>query len=253
MQAGVRRHGRKEQGAGESPIPTGAGAQGPASTPDPVEDPLTRLLRRWGVPPVALQPAVAQLTPLLDWTDAVHLAQALTPCAPGGIGAGDLQALKSGALAALRRLQVETCADFADALLARESSEPLATPLPLADALAPYRLHHAQRQRAMAARVGALRQQLREQLVGSGRPRLRQLAGFDAVFERALAAHASRALAELTARLFGARAERHQQQDALRWRRLLWRDLQDALQAELALRLLPLRGLIEALQPPSTE
>ena len=79
MQAGVRRHGRKEQGAGESPIPAGAGAQGPASTPDPVEDPLTRLLRRWGVPPVALQPAVAQLTPLLDWTDAVHLAQAALP------------------------------------------------------------------------------------------------------------------------------------------------------------------------------
>ena len=55
------------------------------------------------------------------------------------------------------------------------------------------------------------------------------------------------------ARLFGARAERHHRQDALRWRRALWRDLQDALQAELALRLLPLQGLIEALEHPATE
>ena len=250
MQAGVRLNGRREQGGAEAPQRVGARA---AARSLPAEDLLPRLLRRWGVPAAPWQPAVAQLSPLLDWTDAVHLAQALSSGDAAATDPIELRPLHTAAQAALHRLGSEMRADFADALLARESSEPLATPLPLADALAPYRLHHAQRQRAMAARVGALRQQLREQLVGSGSPRLRQLAGLDAVFERALAAHASRALAELTARLFGARAERHHRQDALRWRRALWRDLQDALQAELALRLLPLQGLIEALEHPATE
>ena len=150
MQAGVRLNGRREQGGAEAPQRVGARA---AARSLPAEDLLPRLLRRWGVPAAPWQPAVAQLSPLLDWTDAVHLAQALSSGDAAATDPIELRPLHTAAQAALHRLGSEMRADFADALLARESSEPLATPLPLADALAPYRLHHAQRQRAMASRV----------------------------------------------------------------------------------------------------
>ena len=121
--------------------------------------------------------------------------------------------------------------------------------VPLADLLAPFRLHHSQQQRGMAARVATLRERLRPRLAeASGR--LARLAELDSLFERALAEPERRALAGLPA-LLTRRAETHHATDPRHWRHRFWADLQRALRAELDLRLQPVRGLVEALHGPA--
>ena len=208
-------------------------------------EPLARVLLQWGIAPAAQRPVAERLGNSLGWADAIGLSQVLaTAPAPTASTAARREALDwSGA--ALARLQDELAAAFDDALLARESAEPAPPGVALPDLLAPYRLHHAQQQRSMAARIATLRERLRPRLAEASGP-LARLAQLDAVFERALAAQERERLAGLPA-LLTRRAETHHAADPRGWRARLWADLQRLLRAELDLRLQPVLGLIEAL------
>ncbi|MFX7977232.1 DUF3348 family protein, partial [Acinetobacter baumannii] len=69
--------------------------------------------------------------------------------------------------------------------------------VPLADQLAPFRLHHSQQQRAMAARVATLRERLRPRLAEASGA-LARLAQLDALIERATLTAERERLAGLT-------------------------------------------------------
>lgn len=224
----------------------------PGLNPGPTHAPtLAELLGRWGHAAAPPLPLAERLGACLDWTDAVLLSQALAaPEVAAVADAPSLATVTDWAQAALERLQVELRAGFADPLLAAESALPEtpATDASLDDALAAYRLHHGQQQRAMAQRCAGLRERLRGRLSACGSARLARLAQLDAVFDRALAARERQALAALGGRLLTQRAAVHRAADAQRWRRPFWADLQLLLQAELDFRLQAPLGLIEALQ-----
>lgn len=211
----------------------------------PAAEPLARLLLQWGVAPPPAAPVAERLGGWLGWADAIGLSQVLaTPPAAGSNAAAQATA-RAWASAALERLQAELTAAFDDALLARDAAEPTPAGVPLADLLAPFRLHHSQQQRSMAARIATLRERLRPHLADSSGA-LARLAQLDAMFERAIAAQERERLAGLPA-LLTQRAERHHAADPRRWRAVFWADLQRALRAELDLRLQPVLGLINAL------
>ncbi|NCT85610.1 MAG: DUF3348 domain-containing protein [Comamonadaceae bacterium] len=216
-----------------------------AAPPPHAPEPLARLLLQWGVAPPPAAPVAQRLGGWLGWADAIGLSQVLaTPPAAAANAAARREAL-DWADAALQRLQAELTAAFDDALLARESAEAAPDGVPLADLLAPYRLHHAQQQRGMAARIATLRERLRPRLAESSGP-LARLAQLDALFERAILAQERTLLAGLPA-LLTRRAESHHAADPRHWRTRFWADLQRALRAELDLRLQPVLGLAEAL------
>lgn len=209
-------------------------------------EPLARLLLQWGVAPVPAAPVAQRLGGWLGWADAIGLSQVLaTPPAAGANAAARREAL-DWAGAALERLQAELTGAFDDALLAMESAQTAPEGVPLADLLAPYRLHHTQQQRSMAARVATLRERLRPRLAEASGA-LARLAQLDAMFERAIAAQERPLLATLPA-LLTRRAADHHTADPRRWRARFWADLQRALRAELDLRLQPVQGLVEALR-----
>lgn len=210
-------------------------------------DPLPRLLLQWGVAPApAAAPVAARLGGGLGWADAIGLSQVLAS-APGSVAdAAAHREAQDWANAALDRLRTDLAAGFDDALLARDAAEPAPEGVPLADLLAPFRLHHAQQQRAMAARIATLRERLRPRLAEAAGD-LARLAQLDAVLERAVAGAERQALAGLPA-LLTKRAETHHAADPRRWRARLWADLQRLLRAELDLRLQPVLGLMESLE-----
>lgn len=213
--------------------------------PPHATEPLARLLLQWGVAPRPTAPVAERLGGWLGWADAIGLSQVLAaPPAATSDAAARREAL-DWAGAALERLQAELGAAFDDALLARESAEEAPDGVPLADLLAPYRLHHAQQQRSMAARVTTLRERLRPRLAEASGT-LARLAQLDALFERATQAQERTLLGSLPA-LLTRRAESHRATDPRRWRTRFWADLQRALRAELDLRLQPVQGLLEAL------
>ncbi|MFG6486566.1 DUF3348 family protein [Roseateles sp. BYS78W] len=208
-------------------------------------EPLARLLLQWGVAPVRTAPVAERLGAGLGWADAIGLSQVLaTPPATGTNPAAQREA-KDWATAALDRLQAELAAAFDDAELAADAAAPAPEGVALADLLAPFRLHHAQQQRSMAARIATLRERLRPRLTEASGA-LARLAQLDALFERALATQERERLAGLAA-LLTKRAESHHAADPRRWRTRFWADLQRALRAELDLRLQPVQGLVEAL------
>lgn len=222
------------------PAPMHAAPTSPLAT-----EPLARLLLQWGVAPAPAAPVAERLGGWLGWADAIGLSQVLAAAPATGTDAAARRAAQDWAGAALERLQVELTAAFDDALLARESAEAAPDGVPLADLLAPYRLHHAQQQRGMAARIATLRERLRPRLVEASAT-LARLAQLDAVFERATVAQERTLLAGLPA-LLTRRAEHHRAADPRHWRARFWADLQRALRAELDLRLQPVQGLVEAL------
>ncbi|RZJ11689.1 MAG: DUF3348 family protein [Rubrivivax sp.] len=211
-------------------------------------EPLARLLLQWGVPPVPLAPVAERLSGGLGWADAIGLSQVLAAPLVAADGSSPRREVQGWAAAALDRVQGDLLNAFDDALLARDAAEPSPDGVPLADLLAPFRLHHAQQQRNMAARVASLRERLRPRLAEiSGA--LARLAQLDALFERALAAQERERLAALPA-LLTRRAETHHAADPRRWRHRLLADLQRLLRAELDLRLQPVLGLLDALHDP---
>ncbi|MBL8277777.1 MAG: DUF3348 family protein [Pelomonas sp.] len=217
-----------------------------STLPQPLNaEPLARLLLQWGVAPAPAAPVAERLGGWLGWADAIGLSQVLATPAATARHPGAHQQAVDWAGAALARLQDELSAAFDDALLARDAAEPAPEGVPLADLLAPFRLHHTQQQRSMAARIATLRERLRPHLADSSAA-LARLAQLDALFERATAGPERERLAGLPA-LLTQRAERHQAADPRGWRARFWADLQRALRAELDLRLQPVLGLIEAL------
>ena len=216
-----------------------------APPPSLASEPLARLLLQWGVAPVPAAPVAERLGSGLGWADAIGLSQVLATAPGASASAGARHEALDWATAALDRLQAELAAGFADAELAGDAAQAAPEGVPLADLLAPFRLHHAQQQRSMAARIATLRERLRPRLAEASGP-LARLAQLDALFERALAAQERQRLAALPA-LLTRRAEAHHAADPRRWRQRFWADLQRALRAELDLRLQPVLGLIEAL------
>lgn len=211
----------------------------------PAAEPLARLLLQWGVAPRPAAPVAERLGGWLGWADAIGLSQVLATPPAAGADATARREARDWAAAALDRVQADLLAAFDDAELARDAAEPAPEGLALNDLLAPFRLHHSQQQRAMAARIASLRERLRPRLAESSGP-LARLAELDALLERAVAARERERLAGLAA-LLTARAEAHQGADPRRWRHRVWADLQRLLRAELDLRLQPVLGLIEAL------
>lgn len=204
---------------------------------------LRRLLLDWGLKP-GLPPQSAfgeRLAAWLDWRDAIALSQALTT-APSA-QAADQAAVLDWANAALDRLRLELQAGFASTVLVGEIGEELTMSV---EAVAAFRLHHVQQQRAMAARIATLRERLRVRLAAAS-TELARLASLDAVFDQALAGRERQLLAALPAQL-PQLAEVMQVQFQTRWRPRLWAELQRALQLELELRLQPVLGLVAALE-----
>ncbi|MFG6468054.1 DUF3348 family protein [Roseateles sp. BYS87W] len=206
-------------------------------------EPLARLLLQWGVPPAPPAPVAQRLGAGLGWADAIGLSQVLA--APAAPHRQSSAAARDWAEAALERLRGDLHNAFDDALLARDAAEPAPEGVPLADLLAPFRLHHAQQQRLMAARIASLRERLRPHLAETSGP-LARLAQLDAMFERATATTERERLAGLPV-LLTRRAEAHHAAQPRGWRAPFWADLQRLLHAELDLRLQPVLGLIEAL------
>lgn len=217
-----------------------------AAPPQPLAaEPLARLLLQWGVAPLPAAPVAERLGGWLGWADAIGLSQVLATAPAASADAAARREARDWAGAALERVQADLLAAFDDAELARDAAEPAPEGLALGDLLAPFRLHHSQQQRAMAARIASLRERLRPRLAEASGP-LARLAQLDALLERAVVAQERERLAGLAA-LLTARAETHQAADPRRWRHRFWADLQRLLRAELDLRLQPVLGLIEAL------
>lgn len=191
-------------------------------------------------------PLAGQLAAWLDWRDAIALSQALSS-APTPARPEATVAARDWAQAALQRLRAELAASFADRQLVGEApSNPADAALALDDALAPFRLHHAQQQRLMAARVATLRERLRTKLMECGGA-LARIAELDAVMDTALAPRERQAQAALAHQLPQLAAALHPAAD---WPQRLWAQVQQALAAELELRLQPVLGLLDALQDP---
>lgn len=220
--------------------------------------PLEQVLRHWGLPPAPRKPgaALAQLGQSLSWRDAIALSQALGLPLSLPPEAAPAEAPKLPWPAELERVCRSLQAGFQDSSSLRTATPSDAS---LAEAAAPFRLHHANQQRAMAQRLASLREGLRKAL-SSRTPELSRLAALDAVLEQALAEPERQKLAVLPSMLVrrvavlrAAQPEIDKSGDAdwpfKGWRQSLWAELQQVLQAELDLRLQPLLGLLEALHP----
>ena len=205
---------------------------------------LTRLLACFaGAPPADVRPAFAErLGHWLKWTDASLLSAALStpPTVPArgraaalGVEAADFQRVRApleASLAAGPRQATSGAIDFA-----------------------PYRRHCIDQQQAMEGAIGALRQRLRDALSQRSLA-LARLAAIDAVMDQTLAARERGLLGLVLLRL---QSHFEQLQRAApgdtAWVATFGDDMDRVLRAELAHRLLPAQGLLDALnnQPPT--
>ncbi len=154
--------------------------------------------------------------------------------AANGAGVADLQA-------ALQRLR---------ATLRQGISAPPALPVEPGDsAFAPHHQRCLDLQRRMETAIEAFRAHVRQALAKAS-PRLARLAALDATLDRLLAGREQRLLSGVPAFL-KARFEQLRQTHPDDWPEPFEQELQQALAAELELRLQPVTGLIEALAQAS--
>jgi hypothetical protein len=195
---------------------------------------LTRLLAGWADAPAAPRaPFAERLGHWLGWTGAITLAAALNPRrAPPGAAArgGDEPAEFQRVRAAL------------EASIAAGPDEPASSPTDFG----PHRRHCLHLQQTMHERISVLRRRLREALVRRSAA-LARLAAIDGALEPALSAHERTLLALVPLRL-QARFEHLQRSGGERWADTFRDDRARLLRAELAHRLLPAQGLLDALQ-----
>lgn len=226
-----------------------------SSRPGGAGSELNRLLARLAPPtdptdprtPSDTRPAfVERLGDWLGWTGAIALSEVLAARSAPGVG-GQAPAGDAGP------------ADFQRVLSAQQAAN-AAGPAEPADAVlsptgfGPCRRHIAARQQAMQDAVGLLRLRLRGALAGQS-PAGARLAAIDAVMEHSLAAHERSLLALVPLRLqarFERAAQALQPQGAdsgalQAFRATFLDDMACVLQAELAHRLLPAQGLLDAL------
>ncbi|MDI3513132.1 MAG: hypothetical protein PWP40_361 [Rhodocyclaceae bacterium] len=226
---------------------------------------LVRLLAELAVAEVAdtKQDFAARLSEWLDLKDALALYSALNSAAARPAARAMPAALLSAELARLRA----TLGAAVTAGPGLPTPLPNATPEEAAD-FAPFHRHYLAQQRAMAAAIAPLRAAVRTAL-GRQSAALGQLAALDAVMEQALAAREASLLATvpvLLGRRFAHLLEAHrrareaaqpddpgQWMQAGGWLARFCADLQRVLLAELDLRLLPVAGLLAALDKDSTE
>jgi len=214
-----------------------------SSSPGVAGSELTRLLARLAdAPPVDVRPAFAErLGHWLSWTDAISLSTALN-AGPSDVAPPRSRGL-GGDEADFQRVRAALSASIAAGPDDAEASP---------TDFSPYRRHCAARQQAMLEAVGALRQRLRDALTRRSAA-LARLAALDAVMDQALAPHERRLLALVPLRLQShfdrmARAAG----DDPRWTATFRDDMDHVLQAELAHRLLPAQGLLDALRSHPT-
>lgn len=200
---------------------------------------LTRLLARLAdAPPAAARPALAErLGHWLGWTGAISLSAALN-AGETATAAGRPRTAESEE-AELQRVRAAL-----EASIAAGPREPASSPTDFG----PHRRHCIARQQAMQEAVGALRQRLREALSRRS-PALARLAAIDAVMDEGLAAQ-ERALLGLVPLRLQMHFEQLQRTsgDDPQWPAAFAEDRDRVLRAELAHRLLPAQGLLDALR-----
>jgi hypothetical protein len=209
----------------------------PAAVPGLGTAPLAARLVRLGLiePPPAAPSFMDGLGRWLGWTEAIALADALLLSAATAGGDGAEAAARAAAdLAAVRHVLEVTIDD--DAETAADVD------------FAPHRRRCQAVQQAMAADIAALRARLRQGLAQGVAARL---AAIDAVFERTLAPREQSLLA-LMPTLLERRFLQHQAAagdaaGAAPWLAAFRRDMRQLLRDELALRLQPCAGLVQAL------
>lgn len=225
---------------------------------------LVRLLAALTTDEVAVskQSLAERLGLWLDWADAISLSAALA----GPLAAEPGTQPPSQAAGIARRFG-RVRAELAESILAErmftarpetarlassgpgESGEASAPAEEAEHDFAPYRRCYAAYQRAMEAAIAPLRGQVRTSLQRAS-PELSRLAALDAVLDAALAARERSLLAGVPGLL-----EKHfKRLRATRPEALagMGREIQAVLLAELELRLLPVEGLIDALETPNT-
>lgn len=233
--------------------------------PDVGASELTRLLARFADADACdARPIFAErLGHWLSWTGAISLASALnaghpaTPPEPGGVPArapgaeaatfDRVRATLEAAIAAGPRelLRVDpTHANNAPHAAAVAALPTASTPTEFG----PYRRHCLGRQQAMEDAIGALRTRLREALSRSA-PAGARLAAIDAVMDQTLTPQERSLLGMVPLRL-QAHFERLQRAaaDHPDWPAIFRADMDRLLRAELAHRLLPAQGLLDALR-----
>lgn len=209
-----------------------------SSSPGVAGSELTRLLARLAdAPPAGTRPAFAErLGHWLGWTGAISLSAALVagPAAPAG-----LPRAQGAEEADFQRVRAALEASIADG--PRESAS---SPTDFG----PHRRHCIARQQAMQEAVAALRQRLRDALSRRS-PAMARLAAIDAVMDEGLAAQ-ERGLLGLVPLRLQAHFERLQRTagEDTRWPQAFRDDMERVLRAELAHRLLPAQGLLDALR-----
>lgn len=265
--------------------PQRAPAPAPPATPFNTAQ-LIRLLAAWvEEPPTPARSSIAErLGQWLGWADAIALSAALSePPAPAAE-----PVLAHAAAQIARNTLARTRAELTRAIQtdpalsptparhpptsARWPAPPPAPATPLLtdedEGFAPLRRSLQAHQRAMATRIGPLREQARDAV--RAMPHLTRLAAMDAVLDQALAERERLALAAIP----GWAEKRYERlrraapaaagSGALPatdenappaappvWRAAFVKDLQALLLAELALRLQPVEGLVKALGPES--
>lgn len=209
---------------------------------------LVRLLAGWadGDVPPSRQPLADRLGQWLTFTDALALFSALEADATASnTDAAPSPAVLRAAFDRLRHQLADRAPYDAGELLAADREAP---------DFSAYERQYFERQRMMSAGIGPLRANLRAALARRG-PAQRQLAALDAVLERALAPRERELLARIPdhlARRFHAlhAVQATTPDPAQSWRAAFLRDFHATLQAELALRLRPVAGLLAALELP---
>ena len=222
---------------------------------------LVRLLGDWApVPaPDVRQDFAQRLSQWVGVADAITLHAALQ--ATGPAGARRPTPAPAADAAHLRALLQRVRADLATAVTAKAKPpapnplerHPPPVPDPMNDAdagFAPHRQRYLELQRQMTLRVEAVRGQVRQALEQAS-PALAQLAAFDAVLERMLAAREPGLMATvplaLERRFEALRTAAVADESPDGWRHTFAQALHAALRAELEQRLQPVIGMIEAL------
>jgi len=188
-----------------------------------------------------------RLGPWLDWTDAITLSAALNQ-APAAPAPGPDCAVATLALAVARVQAEQTRLVRADPVYLA-ASDPDDVAGNVAD-IAPYRRACQARQRAMASATSALRARLRAALACAS-PSLARLATLDATLEAALGERERHLLGSVVARI-EQRFLQRRQAAAPGWLASFHQDMQQALLAELDLRLQPSQGLLDAMTQAPT-
>lgn len=206
---------------------------------------LTRLLAALAEhpQPTAVPAFSERLGQWLGWTGAISLSSALQ---------ATIQPPSRGASGAAGVPEPEADLDRVHAGLAAQVAEgpPEAGDPGPAD-FAPYRNHCRLLQQAMQEDVGALRQRMRAALLARACPELARLAAIDAVMDQALAPY-ERSLLGLVPLRLQAHFERLRSAAGIDgpWISTFRDDMARVMRAELAHRLLPVRGLLAAFRAP---